>query len=83
MCATAAYWAGIRKIVYAMTQDDLQAFSKKNGNAIHKYRPSPIRISVEQMKVDFGIECVQVMRDECLEMLYGRKLKVDKKGRLV
>ena len=76
MCASAAYWAGIKRIVWAMTQLDLAAYGEKFGNGAHRYRPSPTKIEWSQWAREFGIETGQLLGAECVALLQGKKIKL-------
>lgn len=78
MCFGALYWAGIRRVVWAMSQKDLTAHHKKSGNAIHKYRPSPVFIDWAVMARDHGISVEQVLSKEVIDILNGKTIEIPK-----
>lgn len=42
MCMTAAYWAGIRRVVWGLGQEELHLFGRQYGDKLFKFRPCPI-----------------------------------------
>ena len=70
MCLGACYWAGIKKVYYGISQEDITEYGIKYGTTTHKYRPSPILTSQLLDTFKFPVKTQQFMRKECLDLLY-------------
>ncbi|PIP29894.1 nucleoside deaminase [Candidatus Jorgensenbacteria bacterium CG10_big_fil_rev_8_21_14_0_10_54_38] len=71
MCLGAAHWAGIARVVYGISQDDLAEHGKTHSTSAFRYRPSPIssRELIRQCPDTIHITLQQLMRDECIAIL--------------
>lgn len=70
MCMAAAYWAGIEKVFYASTNADALEYGDFDDSMIYAELKKPVS--------ERSIECVQILREDAVEVWKQYKNKADR-----
>ncbi|HXH67107.1 MAG TPA: nucleoside deaminase [Candidatus Limnocylindrales bacterium] len=76
MCAGACVWSKIGAVVYGVSQEDIDAYGRKHGNEIYKWRACLISCRFIFEKGNHGIPVVgSFLRKECQKLFSYRSAK--------
>lgn len=72
MCLTAAYWAGIKRVVYGLSQNQYVAQASQYADGFFRYRTCPIMSSPwgRAAYVQLGIQSSSVLKEATIRRLH-------------
>jgi tRNA(Arg) A34 adenosine deaminase TadA len=73
MCAGACVWSKIGAVVYGVSQEDIDAYGRKHGNEVYKWRACLISCQFVFKKGNHHIPVIgSFLRNECQKLFSYR-----------
>lgn len=75
MCLTACVWSKIDRIVYGVSQQDIEEYGAKHGNERYKWRSAgiePLEMYQYMKSAHPRLKVNQLMREECKKLFHNR-----------
>jgi len=75
MCLSMAIWAKVSRIVYGVSQADIEEYGLKHGNSKYKWRSAgiePEELYAYMHRANPNMKIVQFMRNECKKLFHNR-----------